>query len=84
MTLFYKKLSEGYDKSEALRYAKIDFIKQHSPNPYYWGAFIISGDISDLKLPGNVNSTPYIYGIIAIIFLSAFFIVYHKRKSASL
>ncbi len=36
MGLFYQRLSEGYDKSKALRLAKIDFIREHSPNPYYW------------------------------------------------
>ena len=50
MTMFYQKLSEGFDKSEALRQAKVEFIKTQSPNPYFWAAFVLSGNTSKLKL----------------------------------
>jgi CHAT domain-containing protein/tetratricopeptide (TPR) repeat protein len=67
MSLFYKRLSEGYDKSQALRYAKMDFIKEYSPNPYYWSAFVLSGNISQLQLRAKTNISPYIIGILIII-----------------
>ena len=67
MTLFYSKLSRGLDKSEALRQAKIEFIKEYSPNPYYWGAFVLSGDISKLPLKHQINSYYLVIGIIAVI-----------------
>jgi CHAT domain-containing protein/tetratricopeptide (TPR) repeat protein len=67
MSLFYKRLSEGYDKSQALRYAKIDFINKYSSNPYYWSAFVLSGNISQLQLKPKINSTPYLIGVLALI-----------------
>jgi CHAT domain-containing protein/Tfp pilus assembly protein PilF len=66
MTLFYKKLSSGLDKSEALRQAKIEFIKDYSPNPYYWGAFVLSGDISHINFAHSFNSFYLILGIILL------------------
>ena len=48
MQSFYKYLSEGFDKSEALRKAKIFFKENYSANPYYWSAFVLSGDVSKI------------------------------------
>ncbi|WP_298314025.1 CHAT domain-containing protein [uncultured Aquimarina sp.] len=49
MKEFYKSLKNGSSKSEALRNAKIDYIESKKEellhHPYYWGGFIISGDI---------------------------------------
>jgi CHAT domain-containing protein len=47
---FYKHLSEGKSKSEALRKAKLDFMKNYSSNPYYWSAFVLSGNPSSINL----------------------------------
>ncbi|MBE0572854.1 MAG: CHAT domain-containing protein [Ignavibacteriaceae bacterium] len=47
---FYKHLAEGKSKSDALRQAKLEFIKNYSANPYYWSAFVLSGNPSSLKL----------------------------------
>ncbi|MCK7526434.1 MAG: CHAT domain-containing protein [Ignavibacteriales bacterium] len=48
MQSFYKFLSDGFDKSEALRKAKIFFKENYSANPYYWSAFVLSGDVSKI------------------------------------
>jgi CHAT domain-containing protein/tetratricopeptide (TPR) repeat protein len=69
MTLFYKKLSDGLDKSEALRQAKIEFIKEYSPNPYYWGAFVLSGDISKLRINHPFNSNYLIIGLLVLVLI---------------
>ena len=42
MTEFYRLMSEGKKKSEALRQAKINMMAK-KPNPYYWGAFVMTG-----------------------------------------
>ncbi|HEY6435430.1 MAG TPA: CHAT domain-containing protein, partial [Ignavibacteriaceae bacterium] len=47
---FYKHLAGGISKSEALREAKLDFIKNYSANPYYWSAFVLSGNPSSINL----------------------------------
>lgn len=44
MEYFYKNLSKGSNKSEALRLAKMKMINSKLSHPYYWGAFILSGD----------------------------------------
>lgn len=80
MQNFYRFLSEGYSKSEALREAKIFFKNNYSANPYYWAAFVLSGDISQIK---NIKSSSgnhlfYIFAGI-IIFISAIYLA--RRKS---
>ncbi len=47
---FYKHLASGISKSEALRKAKLDFIKNYSSNPYYWSAFVLSGNPSSINI----------------------------------
>jgi hypothetical protein len=80
MGLFYKKLSEGFDKTEALRLAKIDFIKEYSPNPYYWGAFVLTGNTEALTLRTTFNVYPYLLVLGLIIALALIFIAVKKRS----
>ena len=47
---FYKHLAEGMSKAEALRNTKKDFIRKYSANPYYWSAFVLSGNPSGIKV----------------------------------
>jgi len=44
MNLFYRYLSEGSDKAQALRLAKLDMINSKFSHPFYWAAFILNGD----------------------------------------
>ena len=44
MNYFYRALSEGKDKAQSLRAAKIYMIKSKYFHPYYWAAFILNGD----------------------------------------
>ena len=45
MNYFYRNLSEGKDKAQALRAAKIDMLKSKYDHPYYWAAFQITGAV---------------------------------------
>lgn len=83
MILFYKRLGEGFDKSEALRLAKLDFIKEYSPNPFYWSAFILNGNISKIELNKRVNLLPYFIGLLALISVSVLFIYWRKKQKLS-
>lgn len=47
---FYSQLVNGKSKPEALRIAKLNFIKEHSANPYYWSAFVLSGNTSSIEV----------------------------------
>jgi CHAT domain-containing protein/lipopolysaccharide biosynthesis regulator YciM len=49
MVKFYKNLNAGMGRHEALRQAQLDFIKDpNTTRPYYWAAFIPSGNWSPL------------------------------------
>ena len=49
---FYKNLSQGLAKDDALRQAKLTFIHNHREDklshPYYWSAFVVSGNIDPI------------------------------------
>jgi CHAT domain-containing protein len=42
MTDFYELMATGKTKSDALRQAKLNMMKK-KPNPFYWGAFVLTG-----------------------------------------
>ncbi|MAU15353.1 MAG: hypothetical protein CMH46_07420 [Muricauda sp.] len=48
MDYFYEELSDGKTKDEALRQAKLRYLNSVDDellkHPYYWGAFVVSGD----------------------------------------
>jgi len=44
MNLFYGYLSEGEDKAQALRLAKLEMINSKLSHPFYWAAFVLNGD----------------------------------------
>ena len=80
MTSFYKKLSEGYDKDEAMREAKIEFIKKYSPNPYFWSAFILTGNTDKIEIKKGTDLYLLLAGISLII---AFVLVLYILKKTS-
>ncbi len=80
MQLFYERLDEGFNKSKALRLAKIDFIKKYSANPYFWGAFVLSGNIGKLNITKNSYTAKYIIIILAMILFGSVVVLYARRK----
>jgi CHAT domain-containing protein/Tfp pilus assembly protein PilF len=44
MSYFYKYLSQGESKSQALRMAKLKMLKSRYSHPFYWASFILYGD----------------------------------------
>ena len=54
MDNFYRYLSQGKSKAEALQRAKLDFLDQTSPayrHPFYWAGFVVVGDPSPVVQP---------------------------------
>lgn len=52
MGYFYQNLKEGQNKSLALNNARKQYLKQargKARDPYYWGGFVLIGDISPLE-----------------------------------
>jgi CHAT domain-containing protein len=77
---FYKHLAEGKSKSDALRQAKLEFIQNYSANPYYWSAFVLSGNPSSLKLQ-QASSFEIIQIILLLLLISViYFIIIRMRQ----
>jgi CHAT domain-containing protein/TPR repeat protein len=55
MGYFYEGLADGQAKDEALRNAKLRFLKEVPPSkhhPFYWAGFVVQGDAGPLSQPG--------------------------------
>lgn len=84
---FYSYLSKGKAKDEAMRMAKLDYIKTNPPvytNPYYWAAYEVLGDNS----PVISNNREFALIIFMILIAAAgggaltFYLIRRKTFSA--
>jgi CHAT domain-containing protein len=48
MNWFYRYLSEGKDKAQALRLAKLRMLDSRYGHPFYWASFILNGDYNSV------------------------------------
>lgn len=83
MKSFYKFLSEGDDKAEALRKTKLFFKENYYSNPYYWAAFVLSGDNSHLNFSQSVSFSlkyPIMIFLIILIALASYKLYLIKYK----
>lgn len=83
MVSFYSNLSEGVSKSEALRNAKIEYLKQHKnsklSHPFYWAGFVLYGNDAPLALNKDFKIEYFIvFGLILLVL--AGFMVWNKKK----
>jgi CHAT domain-containing protein len=67
---FYEGINDGLSKSDALRSAKLHFLKVKNANPHYWGTYMLLGDEKPLLEPDR-----YARNIIAGSFMIFFFIM---------
>ncbi|MBQ4822811.1 CHAT domain-containing protein [Aquimarina sp. MMG016] len=77
---FYKNLSKGLTRSEALRSAKLNYLKKNTDaeaSPHYWASLILIGD-TEMLIP-NPNYNTLIY-IIFIGLILLFLTIYGYRK----
>ena len=80
MTSFYKYLSKGKAKDEALRLAKLEYVATHPPsytNPYYWAAYEVLGDNAPVR---NKNNRILAAVIVLSVFASLSFLYLRRRK----
>ncbi len=80
MQSFYANLATGMDKAEALRQAKLEYIrnaKGKAAHPAFWSAFIQLGDSQPINIHNN-NSNWYIWAILAAILLGLAAILLYK------
>lgn len=82
MQSFYKFLADGNSRAEALRKAKIHFKENYSANPYYWSAFILSGNASAIELSKSSGGfLIYLLFVIALTAASVYFFFFRKRNA---
>jgi len=80
MEEFYDALSIGMNKPAALRKAKLNFIKKYSANPYYWSAFILSGNPFKINTGAAAGTSTIYYILVALLVFTAALIFYKKRR----
>lgn len=77
---FYTHLANGKSKTEALRQTKLDFIKNYSANPYYWSAFVLSGNSSPINI--EQASPVSIVNVLTILLLaSIIYFIFSRIRS---
>ncbi len=80
MTRFYHHLSNGVRKDEAMRLAKLDYLKTQSPvytNPYYWAAYDVLGNTAPIV---RKKSTSVLIIIVSLIIITGVCLVYFNRR----
>ena len=80
MVEYYRYLKKGMNKDEALRNAKLSYLKSADPNnahPYYWGAFVQFGEVEALKF-GYSSFRYYLIGALAVALVV--FILKKKKR----
>ncbi len=84
ITRFYRHLSNGKEKNEAMRLAKLEYLKSSPPafaGPYFWAAYEVLGDNSPV-VQNNTGSVLVIAGL-AVILAGILFIYFKRRSIAS-
>jgi CHAT domain-containing protein len=74
---FYHSLSKGKRKDDALRLAKLRYLKRSSPaysNPYYWAAYEVMGNTAPVKRSSSTSgiiicALLLIAGVVLILYL---------------
>ncbi|NHF61453.1 CHAT domain-containing protein [Flavobacteriaceae bacterium TP-CH-4] len=78
---FYRYLAEGASKDEALRQAKLVFLKNNNQNarqhPYYWAGYVISGNMEPIHKTDH-NWVWFVGGLVLVVGT-----VYWVRKKAA-
>lgn len=82
MSNFYRELRRGETKDEALRQAKLEYIRHADPvyrHPYFWAGFVAIGDMSPI-----LNDFRWIYLMIAGLAILVMVIVLFRRKTSGI
>ncbi|KAG1650156.1 Tetratricopeptide repeat protein 28 [Nymphon striatum] len=84
MDAFYRNLSDGNNKDEALQKAKKSFLETNRQNglshPYYWSGFIISGNTAALTSPNYIMWVGI--GIFVLLSIITGFFLFRRRQAS--
>lgn len=84
MGLFYKYLAKGQEKDEALRNAKLEYLENADPaqaHPFYWGSFVVVGDVSPLSFVQPYRKWWYLGGGVVFLIIVVFLMQRKKKRS---
>ncbi|OQX80859.1 MAG: hypothetical protein B6D61_01425 [Bacteroidetes bacterium 4484_249] len=84
MPKFYKYLSKGFTKPQALRKAKLDFIRSSDEvtlSPYFWAGFEYWGDGSSITFQNKNND--YLLYLLIVAGFSLITLIVYKRMTLS-
>lgn len=75
ITTFYANLERGLSKDEALRKAKLSYLKKAdnlTSHPYYWGSYVVMGDTQPIEIKAASSFSWYwlLAVVIAIVIIS--------------
>lgn len=68
---FYKAINDGDTKSEALRKAKLYFLKTKNANPHYWGSYMLLGNETAIVHPNRFTKQVAAASFVIFFFLLA-------------
>ena len=81
---FYRFLQKGKSKSEALRQAKLSFLKKNKNtvliHPYYWSGFVINGNADPIQIGKSTH--PLWWGLIFVLLIVSVVLIYRKRQKS--
>ena len=86
MQNLYNNLADGMKKDEALRYAKLDYMKSTKgimAHPAFWSPFIMMGNTETISVSRKGGAMPGIIGGgVLLLALGGFFMSRRKKKVA--
>jgi CHAT domain-containing protein len=80
---FYTHLSKGKDKDDALRLAKLEYMKNSSPgysNPYYWASYQVMGDVTPIT---HNNKTKIFLSLMLTLAIGGGIVIYYFKRRRS-
>ncbi|WCL82203.1 CHAT domain-containing protein [Saprospira sp. CCB-QB6] len=85
MELFYSNLEAGQTKDKALQNAQVRYLelvdqKEVAAQPFFWAAWVLSGDSQAVDLPQKTNWSIYIWGIGTLLLLLLALGFYWRKK----
>ncbi|HEY0652588.1 MAG TPA: CHAT domain-containing tetratricopeptide repeat protein [Chryseosolibacter sp.] len=85
MTKFYKSLTSGVPKDDALRLAKLEFIEEHPEmsHPFFWAGFVVSGKTEPVSLSYFTDRELLIAGTLAIILVTVITGALRRRRKTT-
>lgn len=87
MGSFYTYLKDGASKSNALKNAKLNYLKKHKgtklAQPFYWTGFVLYGAESAIVSPPTSNWIWYVLMVVLLIILVSYFLKKSNHNTES-